>query len=457
LFLFLARRRCSKGRAAGRDWKGSQASSATTLNASLVNTVVLAMGLACCSAFAFAESAPDDELKFAVVVSRHGVRSPTWTLERLNQYSASPWPNWGVAPGELTAHGRALMTMMGGFYRERFLSQGLLGKAGCASASHVYFRADTDHRTVATAQTLAESLLPGCMIEVHAAGEGKQDRLFGGAGEGAGQQDAALGVAAVTGRLGPRLDALEDAHRPALELLSYVLIGNGKAARSILEEPTALAATKNGAGMTGPLSLASTLSENLLLEYADGMTGLQLGWGRLNESNLLALMTLHTIHSDLMRRTRYLARARGSNLLSYILMSLEQAASGKPVPGAAGSPDTVLLVVVGHDTNLSNLSGMLDLSWLLPTYQADDVPPGSALIFTLWRSPSTDRYSVRLQFVAQTLDQLHAATPLSPDKPPAIANLFVPGCSTAADGYPCGWESFRATAREAIGAEAGGR
>ena len=89
--------------------------------------LLLAMGLASCSAAALAEGAPGEELKFAVVVSRHGVRSPTWTLERLNQYSTSPWPDWGVAPGELTVHGRALMSIMGGFYRDHFSSKGLIG------------------------------------------------------------------------------------------------------------------------------------------------------------------------------------------------------------------------------------------------------------------------------------------------------------------------------------------
>jgi 4-phytase/acid phosphatase len=310
---------------------------------------------------------------------------------------------------------------------------------------------------VATAGALADGILPGCKIEVQSVGEGKRDPLFGGVGDGVAMQDTALGVAAVAGRLGPRLDAVVDAHRPALDLLSYVLNGTGKAARSIFEEPMSLAAGKSGVGMTGPLSLASTLSEDFLLEYAEGMTGARLGWGRLNESNLLELMTLHATYAELTRRTPYLARTKGAYLLSYILRSLEQAAGGKPVPGAAGSPETALLVISGHDTNLSSLSGMLGLSWLLPSYQADDTPPGSALIFTLWRSPGTDRFSVRLQFVAQTLDQLHAAMVLSPDNPPAIANVFVPGCSTAADGYPCVWESFRATARAAIGPDLGER
>jgi 4-phytase/acid phosphatase len=40
-------------------------------------------------------------------------------------------------------------------------------------------------------------------------------------------------------------------------------------------------------------------------------------------------------------------------------------------------------MLCGHDTNLSNLSGMLGLSLKLPGYQPDDTPPGGALVFSL--------------------------------------------------------------------------
>ncbi len=86
-------------------------------------------------------------------------------------------------------------------------------------------------------------------------------------------------------------------------------------------------------------------------------------------------------------------------------------------------------MISGHDTNLSNLSGMLELSWLLPGYQADDAPPGGALVFSLWKSPGG--YSVRLQFAAQTLDQMHDGTALSRTHPPAIANVL---CRAAVRG-----------------------
>jgi len=346
-------------------------------------------------------AAQTDQLQFAVIVSRHGVRSPTWEPQRLNQYSSAPWPDFGVAPGLLTPHGRTLMKIMGTFYRDHFSA--LLAQRPCAAAA--YFRADSEQRTLESARALAEGLLPDCQTEIHTA---DNDPIFQGT-----TPDPKLAAAAVAGRTGPQPDALIAAHQPAFDQLNRLLKGSGQTVKS--------------------LAVASTLSEDLLLEYAEGMTGDKLGWGRLTPASLLEVMSLHTAYADLMRRTPYLARTRGSSLLSYILKSLEQAAAGK-APAS-------LLVIAGHDTNLSSLSGMLGLSWLLPSYQPDDAPPGGALIFTLWRS-AEGQYSVRLQFIAQTLDQMHGTVPLSPQNPPAIANVFVPACSSAQEGYPCPLNAF---------------
>jgi hypothetical protein len=43
--------------------------------------------------------AADDELLSAVIVSRHGVRSPTATQPPLATIAADPWPSWPVPPG----------------------------------------------------------------------------------------------------------------------------------------------------------------------------------------------------------------------------------------------------------------------------------------------------------------------------------------------------------------------
>jgi 4-phytase/acid phosphatase len=170
----------------------------------------------------------------------------------------------------------------------------------------------------------------------------------------------------------------------------------------------------------GTFATGSTLSENLLLEYTNGTV--DPGWGRLTKENLQQVMGIHTAYADLMRRTPYLAR-RGSNLLATIVHSLEQAASGRPVEGALGKAGDALLVISGHDTNLSNLSGLLGLSWQLTGYQADDTPPGSALIFEL-RQNADGMFDVRLRFVAQTLDQMRNLE----SGPPQSQEVFMPGC-----------------------------
>jgi 4-phytase/acid phosphatase len=411
--------------------------------------ILIAVACSATRSIAFQNQTPL-QLKFAVIVTRHGVRSPTWTAERLNQYSADPWPEWNVPPGNLTPRGRELMRLIGEFYRQYFVAEKLIGKSGCEDTRRTYFWADTDQRTMETGRALAEAILRACTAEVHSMPAGKVDPLFDPIEAGFAKPDPELARAAVAGRIGPELDAIVDANRAAFDILGRILNGTGKARLSVFEQPTSLNVGRNGATMNGPLSIASTFTENLLLEYANGMDGQQFGWGRLSASDLQHIMTLHTAYADLMRRTTYLARARGSNLLFHVLRSIEQAVDGKSINGAIAPLGNVLLVISGHDTNISNLSGTLGLSWLVPTHQQDDVPPGAALIFSLWHEPNTNKHYVSVQFAAQTLAQMHEATPLSLGNPPAVADLFVSGCSRAQKGFACEWSAFKRTVDGAI-------
>jgi hypothetical protein len=122
--------------------------------------------LACVATAEKARGAADQpqsgELKFVIIVSRHGVRSPTGTAEQLNQYSAQPWPNWDVPPGHLTTQGARLMSLFGAYYRSYFAQQGLFRATGCADAAHVSFYSDSDQRTVETGKSLAAGMFPGC-------------------------------------------------------------------------------------------------------------------------------------------------------------------------------------------------------------------------------------------------------------------------------------------------------
>ena len=385
------------------------------------------------------------------IVTRHGVRPPTVSNDQINPYSAEPWPKWDVPPGYLTAHGRALMKLFGAYDRAQFARAGLFSPSGCADAEHVYFWADTDERTIETGHALVEGMLPGCTVEVHSAPAGTRDPLFNPLAAGVGHADPDLAEAAVSGRVGGHPEALPAAYRPALETMQQVLTAGKTVKQSLLELPVSLGPARSGlADMRGPLTTAASLAEDFLLEYTNGMEGNDLGWGLLTESSLRQMMTINTAYADLMWRTPQIGRTLASNLLSHVVKAMEQAATGRAVPGAIGRPGDRLLVIVGHDANLSNIQGTLNLSWLLPGDLPNDTPPGGALVFELWRQPAGGDYSVRTYYTAQTLDEMRQALPLTLDSPPAKATVFVPACSTAKAGSPCDWKAFQRTVEAAI-------
>jgi 4-phytase / acid phosphatase len=402
------------------------------------NKTAVAIGAVLLAAWP-AGSAGQPELKYVVIVSRHGVRSPTWENARLDAYSAEPWPRWPVAPGNLTPHGYRLIELMGSYYSQWLPAEHLLGAPGCQDALRIYIRADVEQRTRETGRAFAESLLPGCAIEVHAQADGQQDPLFSGFGT----PDPRKMLAAVRERLGADPQKLVADHRAALDTLQSILRGKS-------QQPAAVGVTLRGKSpeLTGPFATGSTFSEDLLLEYTEGMNGAALGWGRVTRDQLEQVLEIHTVYAELMRRTPYLARARGSNLVAHVLLSLDQAVSGKPIPGSLGEPGGKVLLLAGHDTNLSNISGMLGLSWRLAGYQPDDTPPGGALIFSLWRD-SAGQYSLKLRYVAQSLDQMRNANTLSLAAPPESQDVALPGCPPAG----CPWETARRAIEQATDPE----
>jgi 4-phytase/acid phosphatase len=402
---------------------------------------------------------PVKELKYVVVISRHGARSPTGKLETLSQYSRQSWPKWNNPAGYLTEHGAKLMTLFGAYDRELFASEGLLAPSGCADAEHIHIVADSDQRTRETGRSLAAGLAPGCKIEVTALEEGVNDPLFHPRGNGS-KEESALAVAALAGRIGDNPQGLTEAYRPQLTALEEVLLNckakdpgcaNTSSAQthSLFDIPASIAPGKgdHAVELSSPLTVASTMTENFLLEYTEDMDASDVGWGRVDLMKLRELLQLHVAAEDISLRTSYLARAQSSNLLDHVLHSVEQAGSGHAVAGALDQPGNRLLIFVGHDTNLASIAGALSLNWLIDG-RRDDTPPGGALVFELWKTPASGAYEVRAYYTAQTLDQMRNAVPLSLKTPPERVPVFIPGCGQA--NGSCTLRGFEATLKAVI-------
>jgi len=393
-----------------------------------------------------------DHLRFVVIVTRHGVRSPTGKFDLLNQYSAQPWPRWNLRDADLSPHGFHLMELMGKYDRALLAEQGLLAPSGCDDAARIRIVADSDQRTRETGRALASGLAPGCTIPVQALPEGTPDALFHPIEAGLGPVDRQRATAALVGRIGNHPTEIAEAYRAPLETLDQLLARCPKnktcqSRHSLFEIDAAVTPGKSDhlVDLRSPLALASTMTENFLLEYAEGMDTAQVGWGLVDAQKLRSLLALHVAQEDLGARTEPVARAQASNLLFHLLRSAEQAATEHSAAGALTRIDDRLLILSGHDTNLANIAGALHLNWIIDG-RRDDTPPGGALVFELWQKEGAAE--VRTYYVAQTLEQMRHATPLTLSAPPDRVPVFLPACGRA-DGS-CSLEGFRTALTQAI-------
>jgi 4-phytase / acid phosphatase len=382
----------------------------------------LAVAVLLCGARpASAETPQSSGLRMVIVLSRHGVRSPTHPAE-LQAYARQPWPAWTGHPGDLTNRGALLMRQYGAYYRRAYAA--LLGAPNtCPASGAVFVWADLDQRTRATGDAIVQGLAPGCGISVnHASGDA--DPLFDPL-PGIGVVNKAASLASIEGAVGGNLSGLTDAYAPQFAAMERVLGCTAPAScKQISRVPTTVATGGDDglATISGGLDMAADVAENLLLEYTDGRA--EVGWGRVDHGRLIELLQLHVLAKRLEHGNRYTARAHSSNIMAHILQTLEEGATGSAVAGTRVPPQSRFVFLAGHDTQLAEIAGLLGLSWLIPGDQFNNTPPGSALIFELYAPGAGGSPFVRTFFTSQSLDAMRAGTGENPLRVP----VYVPGC-----------------------------
>ncbi len=420
-----------------------------------------AVCLACefCGAQAAVQTERGELLRF-VIMSRHGVRSPTGSPETLARWTVSKWPDFKVPPGHLTPRGGELAQQMGGYYRDHLAAQGLFPPAGCPAGPQVFLWADVDQRTQATGSRIMAGFAPDCPITMRKASE-SPDPIFHPVEAGVCRFNADMARAAVMGRIGGDFAAVESANRDAMKTLQDVLrcctpklcdksFGGPGGPCTLPTLPTRLKADPKKVSLEGGLAVASTFAEILLLEHSNGFRGRDFGFGRADLEKMRRGFAVHTLAFDIVQRTPYIARRQGAMLLRKLTAALA-AGHLAPPPGAsdASSGEARFVAYIGHDTNIANLAAMLGVSWQQPGYQMNQTPPGGALAFELRRGRD-GRLRVYSSYVAQSLKQLGDAEPLSLNNPPQRSALFIPACSSGDDGYPCLLEDFVKAAGQAM-------
>lgn len=396
----------------------------------LLTTALLA---ACAAPGAGADTPAADaeslKLEKVVMLMRHGIRPPTKAAVVPPGYSAETWPDWPVDFGLLTPRGAAGVKLLGESDRAYFGSRGLF-PGGCPASGTIVLKASYKERTINTAQSWAEGFMPGCTATVsHPAGS-DDDAIFHGLDggpasfDGKRAYDAALAQAPEGG-----LAAETERHRGELTLLARILDCAVPACPLVAEPSRLVAQPHDRPDLEGPLDVGSTASQTLLLEYLEGKPMQEVGWGRVTRAEIEQLLRFHPLKFRYANRPGYIAAAAAAPIVNEIVEAL-----GEKSPAR-------LTLLAGHDTNVADLGGFFDLHWQVPSYPADEVPPGSALGFELVSNVRGDRY-VRAFYRAQTMDQLRNLEPLGPEDALFRRYLPIPGCGNSVEATACSWSAF---------------
>ena len=389
-----------------------------------------------------------------VILSRHGVRPPTQSPETLASWSSRAWPAWNTPPGHLTERGAALIRAEWEVMRQDLAFDGLLPASECPEKGSVFLYADNEERTLATARAMLEGLAPGCGFEVNA-GHARRDPVFHPVKSGF-LPSPQLSVQERR-ELERQIAAVQRSTEKSVAELSSVLGRSpamcipGVPSCTLADMPTLLhfpeAGRPESVSLSGGLATASTLAEILLLESLEwpgkaqslaakipdplpqgpgtpveikareiilaprsdrpGVAVLpplsrweaapmeEGGIIMVNPDTALRLLPVHTKVQSAVQRFPAVAGQEGMPLL--VLMA-EALAGESPVRAAN---EAKLVVFSGHDTNMVNIAGLLNLHWNNGPFTADSTPPGSMLALRLWETPQGRM--VQASFLCQRL------------------------------------------------------
>jgi 4-phytase / acid phosphatase len=401
-------------------------------------------------------------LKQIILFGRHSIRSSVTSPAVLARLSADPHPAFaGVPLGYLTPRGQQAARLLGSYFRDYLLHEGLLTGVARTDLDRAYFRANSIQRSNVTAAKFGAGLIPGAPIPVHSynIGDGKTpataDPVFDPVAARLVTVDPERALTEVQGVFGSGA-ALTAAYQGELAAIGRALYPPGTkpepgAAQGSVDPtsvPFTLTANKSvafagGAITMGGLDLVSAAVDPFVMQYADGFPAGDVAWGRLSLDALSQQTRTLALQFAIVMGSPYLSRVQSSNAASHVLRTMDQVVSGTTLPGAFGDSKTRVNVVISSDAYMAGLAALLRLHWGLPGYQPDFCAPGGTLVFELRQVKKTKEHLVRVYYTAQSFDQLRKLTPLTLGEPPQTMQLLVPGGTDSASSLDVGFKTFK--------------
>lgn len=373
---------------------------------------------------ALLEPAGEDRLTLVrlVLVMRHGIRSALEGQQPAGIALPQDWPVWSGRPGDLTPHGAEALRAAGHSLREwlpdifpAIPENGPLTTSGghedggtgttrhaipaeyCPDAGAVALTANSEPRTVDSAQALAAGLAPGCSVNISHLPTHHADPLFSPL-----QTDASrFPMRSILAHM-PVAQAIFDRENEALTLLRHILRCPERGC-AFLDPPSRVVPDASGHGfaLSGPIREGASAAEALELGYLDGKPLPELDGQDLTAARIETLSGLHAAMLDSIVRPPAIAAPLSQDLRQRLVTDLTES------DGAA------LRIYMGHDDTIAPLLGMLGLEVKPPGLAMGEIPVGSALGFALYRNAQGDK-AIRVVYFSQDPARLRIAPGLAP-------------------------------------------
>lgn len=376
------------------------------------------------------------QLKEAVVLSRHNIRSPlSDSKSDLGRMTPHEWTKWSAGKSELTSRGGALETMMGQYFRKWAVDAGLFPENYVPTADDLNVIANSMQRCIATAQYFTSGFMPvGGVTVNHRYTPSKMDPLFNPQltkVSPAFVEEAMRQINAMGGEKG--IVGINEAIAPDYALMMEVLdMDESPMAREkdpkfdatknynteIVLEKWAEPAMKPGSALKD----LNAASDAFILQYYEEPDSVKAAFGHnLTREQWAQLAHVKDTYQDVLFTAPIVAVNVARPLIQYMYDELR-------------SPDRKFTFLVGHDSNLSSVATALGVEeYELPDAIEKKTPIGSKIVVEKFVGPDGEEYA-DINIVYQTIDQLRDMQLLGLDNPPMVYPLSLKGLTKNADG-----------------------
>ena len=376
------------------------------------------------------------QLKEAVVLSRHNIRSPLSDPGSvLGKMTPGEWTDWTAGTSELTLRGGVLETEMGQYFRKWAVDAGLFPENYVPTADDLNVIANSMQRCIATAQYFTSGFMPVGGVPVnHRYTPSKMDPLFNPQLtkvspefiEVAMQQINAMGGKKGLKGINESLSSDYALMKEVLDLKNSPLAKeNDPLMKAFDNYDTQIVFEKFKEPSMAPGSALKELnsaSDAFILQYYEQPDSIKAAFGhKLTRKDWERLAHVKDTYQDVLFSAPIVATNVAYPLVQYMYDELR-------------SPDRKFTFLVGHDSNISSVASALGVEeYELPNAIEKKTPIGSKLVIEKFVDKDGQEYA-DLNIVYQSVDQLKNMSLLDLQNPPQIYQLSLKGVQKNADG-----------------------